>query len=238
MNKIALAGAALALALSAAPALAQDACAKLQAQSDSFKPDLEAAFKLMQARDIAGATVMLPKLEAYLARVPAATPAPQRCGAEVQVYDYHQYLRFDALQKAGKPVPGYAAGTNFVYKALELNSLAYAVGWLHYENKAFDKALVAFNKGLAIAPGDHDLANEVAATLINQQNYAALIPFVDKFLASDSDLEPKGRASMLGGKAIAQAAQGDRVGAKATITLATQLDPANEGLKGLAAQLQ
>jgi tetratricopeptide (TPR) repeat protein len=219
-------------------AQAADGCAAHQADKDAFSGDLGEAFKLMQARDIPGATKFLPKLEAHLARLPAAMPAPQRCGTDVLVYDHHQFLRFTTLQKAGKPVPGYAAGTSFVEQALDFNSLAYAVGWLHFENKDFDKALTAYAKGLAIAPGDHDLSNEYVATLISQSNFAGVVPFVDAFLGSDTDLDAKSRGAFLGAKAIAQWKLGNTAGAKVTAAASLRLDPDNENIKTLAAQLQ
>jgi tetratricopeptide (TPR) repeat protein len=239
MRTIRLAGAVMVLAMGfPATAQAQDACTRLQAQSDAFKAELDQAFALMQQRDIAGASKLLPRLEEHLGRVPAAMPGPQRCGAQVAVFDHHQFIRFDTLRRAGKPVPGYPAGTAFVEKPLNFHPLAYAVGWLHYENGAYDKALAAYAKGLAIAPGDHDLSNEYVATLLNQKNYAAIVPFVDRFMAADTDIDSKARASMLGCKAIAQVVQGDASGGKATLALAMQLDPASETLKGLAAQLE
>ncbi len=238
MRAIILAGAALLGMGLPATAQAADGCTAHQAERDSFETDLTEAFKRMQARDIPAATQLLPKLETYLSHIPAMVPAPQRCGADVLVYDHHQFLRFTALQAAGKPVPGYAAGTKFVEKALDFNALAYAVGWLHYENKAFDKALAAYAKGLAIAPSDHDLSNEYVATLLNRSDYKGVIAFVDEFLRTDTDVDAKARASFMGAKAIAQWRLGDTPAAKATAAAALQVDPANETMKNFAAQLK
>jgi tetratricopeptide (TPR) repeat protein len=237
MKAIILAGAALLGMVSPVAAQAADGCTAHQAEKNAFSADLTAAFALMEKRDIAGATQLLPKLEAYLARSPASMPAPQTCGTEVIVYDHHQFLRFTALQAAGRPVPGYAKDTKFTESALDFNSLAYAVGWLRYENKNFDKALAAYAKGLAIAPGDHDLSNEYVATLLNQGNYAGVIGFVDQFLGSDTDIDAKAKGAFLGAKAIAQWKLGNTPAAKATAAAALQLDPGNESIKSFAATL-
>lgn len=227
-----------AMLLAAPAAHAADACTTLEARTAAFEPDLKAAFELMKARDIAGARKYLPKLEAYFAAIPATMPQPARCGAEVAVFDYHQYLRFTELTGAGKTVPGYPAGTKFTFKLLDLNALAYAVGWLNYENQNFDKALAAYTKGLSIAPGDHDLSSEYVATLMQQKNYAPIIPFADTYLSGDTDISPKARASMMGGKAIAQTLTGNKAGGRATLEAAVKLDPQNQTLKDLLAQWQ
>jgi tetratricopeptide (TPR) repeat protein len=238
MKVIGLCGAAMALAMTVPSARAADGCTAYDAQAAAIQPDVTTAFALMQKRDIPAATAMLPKLEALLAQLPATAPAPQRCKTDVLVYDHHQYLRFTTLQAAGKPVPSFPKGTHFVEKHLPFVELSYAVGWLKYENKDFAGAKLAYAKGLAVGPGDHDLTSEYVATLLNQEDYASIPPFIDKFLAGDADMDNAARSKLVAAKAISQAGAGNRAAAKVTIQQALQLDPNNKDAISINAQLK
>ncbi len=124
----ALSAAGLALAaLAPGAAFAQAGCTAYDAQSEAINPVLDSAFGLMADGKVADGIALLPQLEPLLDGVPAKMPAPEKCGADVLVFDTHQLTEFQALQAAGKRVPGYAQGTNFVGKSLPFEGLAYAV---------------------------------------------------------------------------------------------------------------
>ncbi|HWU96412.1 MAG TPA: hypothetical protein VN029_12500, partial [Sphingomonas sp.] len=192
------------------------------------QPDIDRVFALMKAQDRPGFTALLPALQKRYAALPAAMPAAERCGAEVRVYDAHQYLAYEAAKKAGKPIDGFPASSNFVLTNLHYAELAYAVGWIQYEMEDFAGARASYAKGLAIAPNQHDLTKEYVATLLSLSAYAELVPFVDRFLASDRDLVGTERANLIAAKGIALVAQNDLPGATAAANQARALDVSNE----------
>lgn len=218
--------AAIAL-LSPAPALAGP-CEDKAAFAAKAQPDLDKAFALMKAQDKPGFTAMLPALQKLYAALPATMPMAERCGAEVRVYDEHQYLAYDAAKKAGKAIDGFPAGSTFVLSNLHYAELAYAVGWIQYEMQDFVGAKASYAKGLAIAPNQHDLTKEYVATLLSLSAYAEMPPFVDRFLASDKDLAGAERANLIAAKGIALIAQNDLPGATDAAKQAKALDANNE----------
>ncbi|WP_213981727.1 hypothetical protein [Sphingomonas sp. dw_22] len=227
MIRIVRAAAALAL-LVPVSAQAQGICEAYARQSAELKPDFDKAFQLMQARDIAALKTMLPALQARLDKIAPAPIPTQRCGAEVRVYDAHQFATIMALRKAGKPVPGFAADANFVSTELNFGNLAYVVGWIQYELGDFEAARIAYAKGLAIAPDEHNLTKEYVAVLLNQNKFAEIVGFLDRFLASDTDLQGGERADLIAIKGLSQAATGDLAGAQAASAQVKAIDPNNQ----------
>ncbi|MBB4838797.1 tetratricopeptide (TPR) repeat protein [Sphingomonas kyeonggiensis] len=218
--------AAIAL-LSPAAALA-GSCEDKAAFAARVQPDIDKAFALMKAQDKPGFTALLPALQKHYATLPAAMPAAERCGAEVRVYDEHQYLAYDAAKKAGKAIDGFPADSNFVLTNLHYAELAYAVGWIQYEMQDFAGAKASYAKGLAISPNQHDLTKEYVATLLSLSAYGEMPPFVDRFLASDKDLAGAERANLIAAKGIALVAQNDMAGATNAANQAKALDANNE----------
>lgn len=228
MRGIRFAGLVAALAALPVSAQAADTCATHAARSNVIGAQVNSATALMRQRDIAALKAMLPSLNAELAKLPSAMPAPLKCGDSVQVYDVHQFALFDAAQKAGKQSPGFAKGTRFTYFDPLYHKLAYIVGWIQYELEDFEAARLSYSKGLTIAPNEHDLVSEYAATLLSQKKNAELMVFVDRFLAADRDASASMRASLMVAKSLAQIALGDRPGALTTARAAKALDPGNE----------
>ncbi len=54
--------------------------------------------------------------------------------------------------------------------------------------------MAAYQKGLAIAPNNHDLVNEVLATHMNLKTFDELVAFADRFLATDADSDDQVRS--------------------------------------------
>ena len=203
-------------------------CEDKAAWAAAAQPEIEQAFTLMKAQDKPGLAALLPALQKRYASLPAAMPAPERCGGEVRVYDEHQYLAYADASKAGRAIDGFPAGANFVLTNLHHAELAYAVGWIQYEMKDFAGAKASYAKGLAIAPNQHDLAKEYVATLLSLSAYGEMAPFIDKFLAGDRDMDGPGRANLIAAKGIAFIALGDLPGAANAASQAKALDPGNE----------
>lgn len=203
-------------------------CEDKAAWAAAAQPEIEKAFALMKAQDRPGFAALLPTLEKRYAPLPAAMPAPERCGDEVRVYDEHQYLAYADAAKAGRAIDGFPAGSNFVLANLHYAELAYAVGWIQYEMEDYAAAKASYAKGLAIAPNQHDLAKEYVATLLSLSAYGEMAPFIDKFLAGDRDMDGPGRANLIAAKGIGFIALGDMPGAANAANQAKALDPNNE----------
>lgn len=226
--RIIQAGAALALLAPMAAQAQQAGCDAYTRQAAELKPDLDKAVLLMQARDIAALKAMLLALQARLDNIPASPPQAQRCGAEVRVYDPHQLAAFTALRKAGKPLPGFGTGARLVPIELNFGNLAYVVGWIQYELGDFEAARIAYAKGLAVAPNEHNLTKEYVAVLLNQDKFAEIVRFIDRFLASDTDLQGSERADLIAIKALGQARTADLAGAQASLARVKAMDADNQ----------
>jgi tetratricopeptide (TPR) repeat protein len=212
-----------------APITAQaGSCEDKAAWAAATKPDIDKTFALMKAQDKPGFTAMLPALQKRYAALPAAMPVAERCGGDVRVYDEHQFLAYDAAKKAGKPIDGFPASSNFVLTNLHYAELAYAVGWIQYEMEDFAGAKASYAKGLAIAPNQHDLTKEYVATLLSLSAYADMPPFIDRFLASDKDSAGAERANLIAAKGIGLAGLGDMPAATRAANEAKAIDPNNE----------
>jgi tetratricopeptide (TPR) repeat protein len=203
-------------------------CKDKAAFTAGVSPDLDKTFALMKAQDKPGFTAMLPALQNRFAALPAAMPAAERCGNEVRVYDEHQYLAYDAAKKAGKVIDGFPASSNFVLTNTRYAELAYAVGWIQYEMEDYAGAKASYYKGLTIAPNQHDLTKEYVATLLSMSAYMEVPRFVEKFIASDTDLAGPERANLIAAKGIALFALKDQVGARNAANQAKALDANNE----------
>ncbi|WP_137863922.1 MULTISPECIES: hypothetical protein [unclassified Sphingomonas] len=203
-------------------------CEDKAAWAAAVRPEIERAFALMKAQDKPGFAALLPALQKRYAPLPAAMPAAERCGGEVRVYDEHQYLAYADAHKAGRAIDGFPADANFVLTNLHYADLAYAVGWIQYELEDYAGAKASYAKGLAIAPNQHDLTREYVATLLSLSAFGEMAPFIDKFLASDRDMDGPGRANLIAAKGIGFVAQGDIPGATNAASQAKALDPSNE----------
>lgn len=238
MNRIAAFSAfALSLAFLPQAAHAQSGCTAYAAQSAKINPTLDNAVALIGDGKVQEGIQLLPQLEALLAEVPAKMPAPEKCGADVHVFDDHQFAGFEALISGGKTVSGYPANANFVFKESPFANLAYITGWLTYENGDFTKALGIYNKGLAIAPGNHELVNEVLATQLQLNDPAAVVSVAQGFLDTDTDADATLRSNVTLAKSIGLAMQNDFDAADAAVDEALALWPENENAAAFKKQL-
>jgi tetratricopeptide (TPR) repeat protein len=217
-----------AIALIAPGAALAGSCEDKAAFAAAVQPDIDKVFALMKAQDKPGFTAMLPALQKRYAALPAAMPVAERCGNEVRVYDEHQFAAYTAAKQAGRAIDGLPASSNFVLSNLHYAELAYAVGWIQYEMEDFAGARASYGKGLALAPNQHDLTKEYVATLLGLSAYAEIPPFIDKFLATDHDIDPPGRANLIAAKGIGFAGAGNVVAAAKAANEAKALDPNNE----------
>ncbi|MEP9360507.1 hypothetical protein [Sphingomonas sp. KR3-1] len=216
------------VALIAPGAAFAGSCEDRAAFAAEVQPDIDKTFALMKAQDKPGFTAMLPALQKRFATLPATMPAAERCGSEVRVYDDHQFAAYTAAKQAGRAIDGFPASSTFVMRNLHYAELAYAVGWIQYEMEDYAGAKASYAKGLAIAPNQHDLTKEYVATLLGLSAYADIPPFIDKFLATDKDLEAQGRANLIAAKGIGFAGAGNMAAAATAANEAKALDPTNE----------
>lgn len=182
-------GLALGLAWLAPTASAQT-CDAYFTKSLSLGGIVSDAYDAMNAKDAASYSKLLPALERELNALPATEVKAEACGGNhVNAYTVQQYTELSTLKARGLDT-GFPANLPIV-KQPDLNqgALAYAVGWLKYEQGNFDGALAAYSKGLAMFPHDANLQNEYLATLIQAQRYKDVIAYADKVLASTFVLE-------------------------------------------------
>lgn len=187
----------------AAPAFAQDNCDAHFTRSQGMTDALTEAFAAMQAKDAARMARSLPPLEALLNAVPATEIKPELCGNRINAYSRYHYARLSFLRANGVDT-GFPKDL-LIVKQPDLNhsSLAYAIGWIKYEQGDFAGALVAFEKGLAINPHSNDLQNEYLATLMQLRRYADVVAYADKVLMNEFDITDETRAKFYKARGVA-----------------------------------
>lgn len=198
----------------ATPSLAQDSCNAHFTRSQAMGPIVGQAYTAMQAKSAADYTKLLPAMEKELNALPAAEIKAEACdGNHINAYTVQQYVTLTTLKSRGVAA-GFPADLPIV-KQPDLNHsvLAYAVGWMKYEQSDFEGALAAFTKGLAMFPYDAGLQQEYVATLVQLKRNADVIAYADKVLADGTAMDDQGRAKIYSARAIAQYSQGDLKGA-------------------------
>lgn len=204
----------------ATPALAQDSCDAHFTRSQGMTEALTEAFTVMQTKDAAGMARSLPKLEALLNAVPATEIKPELCGNRINAYSRYHYARLSFLRANGVDT-GFPKDA-LIVKQPDLNhsSVAYAIGWIRYEQGDFAGALAAFEKGLAIDPHNNDLQNEYIATLAQLGRYADVVSFADKTLMREFDIADQTRAKLYKARGVALFANGDLKASLDSLTVA------------------
>jgi len=205
-----LAASLIAAAGYATPAFAQDSCDAHFTRSQGMTDALTEAFAAMQTRDAARMAKVLPEMESLLNALPAAEIKPEVCnGDRINAYSRFHYARLNFLRASG-------ADTGFpndllIVKQPDLNhsSLAYATGWIKYEQGDFAGALAAFEKGLAIDPHSNELQNEYLATLIQLHRYTDVVAYTDKTLMNEFDITDELRAKLYKARGVALFATDD-----------------------------
>lgn len=207
---------ALLLGLSSvAPAAsAQDSCNAHFTRSSGLTTLVSDAYAAMSAKTSADYVRLLPGLEKELNALPAAEIKPEVCdGNHINAYTVHQYAELSALKAHGVPT-GFPADLPIV-KQPDLNQagLAYAVGWIKYEQSDFAGAQAAYAKGLALFPHDVALQQENLAVLMQLARYADVIAFADKILTDGTAMDDVTRGKSYSARGLALYSQGDLKGA-------------------------
>ncbi|EGF90483.1 hypothetical protein ABI_35060 [Asticcacaulis biprosthecium C19] len=159
-------------------------------RSQALSTDLSAGFAAMSSKDPKKMAEVLPALQRQLDALPAAEIRPEVCNANhINAYTTYQNVQLSLLRDKGIDT-GFPANLPLV-KQPELNqsTLAYAVGWIKYEQGDFPGALAAFNKGLIMFPHYHPLQHEYLLTLVQLKNGAGVVAYAEKVLTQTHDLD-------------------------------------------------
>lgn len=194
----------------AAPAFAQDTCDAHFTRSQGMTAALTEGFAAIQAKDTARMTASLPPMEALLNAVPATEIKPEACnGNRINVYSRYHYARLSFLRDNGVDI-GFSKDLPIV-KQPDLNhaSLAFAIGWIKYEQGDFAAALAVFEKGLAINPHHNELQNEYLATLIQLKRYSDVVAYADRALTTEFDITDETRSKFYRARGVALFALND-----------------------------
>jgi len=211
----------LGLAIMATPALAKaDTCESYFATSRSISDLLNDAYNAMQAKDTAQQAALLPKLDAALNAIPATEIAAETCDNHINAYTSYQFTELSLLREKG--VDSGFSTTLPLVKQPDLNqtSLAYAVGWIKYEQEDYDGALAAYGKGLAMTPHNHELQQEYLSTLVELGRYQDVVDFADKVLTGTFDLDDTSRGKVYAARGVALAGLDKKDEAKEALTIA------------------
>ena len=172
-------------------------------QSVALAPSLSPAFQAMSAREMTKLTAMLPDLEKQLQGLTPYEIAPEVCGGtHINAYTSYQFTELSTLRAHGVDIGMPAALPIIKQPDLNQGALAYAVGWIKYEQKDFDGALAAYSKGLAMFPHDHNLQSEYIGTLLQLQRGQDTVNFADSVLEHTYDMDDGTRAKMFAARAI------------------------------------
>jgi len=172
-------------------------------QSQALAPSLSAGFQAMASKDPAKMAAALPELEKQLAGLVPYEIRAEACGGDhINAYTDYQYFELSALRSRGVDI-GLPANLPIV-KQPDMNQgpLAFAVGWIKYEQKDFNGALAAFSKGLAMYPHEHGLQNEYIASLIELRRGQDVVTFVDGVFENTNDLTDELRGSLFVSRAL------------------------------------
>lgn len=191
------------------PAVASASCEDYFSASRDLADPLASAYDAMSKKDSAVYASILPGLKARLDALPAAEIKAELCTDHVNAYTLAQYIELSTL-KAHGVATGFPTGLPIVKQPdLNQSALAYAVGWIEYEQGDYDAALAAYGKGLAMFPQSQELENEYAATLIQLNRPEEVVTFVDKVLNGTYDLDDSSRAKMYAARGVALSLEGD-----------------------------
>jgi tetratricopeptide (TPR) repeat protein len=240
MKSVYILALAAALAATAFPALAgmpADVqtidCQTHDAAREKADRDLAmAAIELMKTHDLAGLNDSLPTLKTALAHAPDAPARPERCGDTVIVYSDQMS---DMLAISGL-LAGHEKDTGATKveqrEALPYPLLAFAVGWIAFENKDFAAAHDAYAQGLRNDPNDHAIIMEDTLTLAALQRSPEALAQLDAYLARNPDLPDELMAGALRkrGYVLVELARWDE--AEAAYRQSLKLAPDDETAKG------
>lgn len=195
-------------------------CEAYFTQSQAMSTSLINAFKAMSAGDKAGQAAALPALQSQLNGLLPYEIKAEICGGNhINAYTDYQYFQLSTLRERGVDT-GLPANLPLV-KQPDLNhsAVAYATGWIKFEQSDFDGALAAFNKGLALYPHEHSLQSEKIAALMQLGRAAEVVSYIDTILSNTHDLTDAERAKMFAARGLGLVLTGNFQGADDSFTV-------------------
>lgn len=225
-------------ALGAAPAAMAQTCDAYFEKSKALAPVVTEAYAAMSPANPKAMATALPKLEAEFNKLPATEIKAELCnGNHINAYTDHQFAELNALRAHGLAT-GFPADVPLV-KQPDMNHapLAYAVGWIKYEQGNFDGALVAYAKGLAMFPHNQDLQNEYLATLMQLKRFGDVVDFSGKILSENLVTTDKGLGKIYAARAVAQMALNQYKEADESFTASLNYD-SNDETRSMQAELK
>jgi tetratricopeptide (TPR) repeat protein len=192
------------------PAAAAQTCDAYFTRSQSLSALVTEAYASMKPLNPTAMANVLPKIEAELNKLSSAEIKAEVCsGNHINAYTDHQYAELSALRAHGADT-GFPAKLPLV-KQPDLNqaSLAYAVGWIKYEQGNFDGALAAYSKGLGMFPHNAELQNEYLASLMQLKRYDDLLEYSDKVITESFLVKDATLGKIYAARGVAQAAKED-----------------------------
>ncbi|WKL58228.1 tetratricopeptide repeat protein [Asticcacaulis sp. ZE23SCel15] len=153
------------------------------------------AFKYMEARDFKKLTKLKPKLQTALTRAPDKPSQPEKCGDEIIIYaeGLVPLLMMSAMLKDGQ----LGASKVTQREPLPYAMLAYAAGWMAFEDGDFATAEASYSKGLLNEPDNLALTAELSTALAKQGRTEEALAVADAYLSAHDDPEDTNRALML-----------------------------------------
>lgn len=225
-----LSGLVLGLALLAPASTAQTppTCNDHFTKSTTLSQSVADAYAAMSAKDAAKQAALLPALETQLNALPATEIKAEVCATHINAYTTYQFNDLTALRSRGLAT-GFPAELPLV-KQPDLNHavLAYAVGWIKYEQGAWDAALAAFTKGLAMFPHDVNLQQEYVATLLQLKRYKDVVTYTDKMLTDANGMDDENRAKTYHARGVALYASADNAAALDALAAALKYQNTDE----------
>ncbi len=211
-------------------------CSAYFDQSIALVPNLSLAFKGM-AGDKTTLPALLPALSKQLDGLMPYEIKPEVCGGDhINAYTTYQFSELTILRAHNVDI-GLPANLPIVKQPdLTLGALAYAVGWIRFEQQDYEGALSAFGKGLAMFPHDHTLQSEYIGTLLQLKRASQAVSFIDTVLSDTTDLDDETRSKMFAGRGIGFVMQGALDPAIDSMTVALRYQYSDE-VKNMLDQL-
>lgn len=218
-----VAAGATVLMAGAAPALAQEHCEALFARSRAMSDPLAKAYDMMRSKDMSQAATTLATLEPMLNALPAVEIKPEVCGGDhINAYTTYQNLELN-LKRAAGISSGFDNSLPIVKQPdLNQSALAYAVGWIKYEQGDFTGAKAAYAKGLAMFPHSHDLQNEYLAVMLQLNDAQGVVNYADQLLSDTHDYDDATRAKIYAARGAGEMVLGNDDEADSTFSVSLQ----------------
>lgn len=221
----ALSAIAFGVVIAAPLAHAQDPCEANLEASRKMAQVVSDAFVAIKAKDRPAQDKSLPAIEAVFTKLPATEIKPVTCSnAHIDVYTPDQFTRLSLLRANGVDT-GYPTNVPIVKQPrLNQENLAFAVGWIKYEQQNYTGALASFEKALKMYPDSPELQNEYLATLMQLKRYSDLVAAAEGYLQNSYLMTDATRSKVYQAMALAQANLNQKDAAKQSAQVAVYYD--------------